>query len=103
MARAYEALGAAKNVVDACDHALAAGEADKALVVQAHQLKAVAIEDMTPTNDLKRLREAEDELRAAMAIDPAANYLHFNLGVVLLRAGRDADGVTELKAELEGQ
>ena len=36
-----------------------------------------------------------------MAIDPAANYLHFNLGLVLLRAGRDADGVAELKAELE--
>jgi TonB family protein len=101
MARAYEALGAAKNVVDACDRALAVGDAEKALVVQAHQLKAIALEDMAQTNDPKRLHEAEDELRAAMAIDPSANYLHFNLGVVLLRAGRDADGVAELRAELE--
>ena len=46
-------------------------------------------------------RETEDELRTAIAIDPSAKYLHFNLGVVLLRAGRDADGVAELKAELE--
>jgi TonB family protein len=101
MARAYEALGAAKNVVGACDRALAVGDAEKALVVQAHQLKAIALEDMAQTNDPKRLHEAEDELRAAMAIEPSANYLHFNLGVVLLRAGRDADGVAELRAELE--
>ena len=101
MARAFEALGAAKNVVDACDHALAVGDADHALVVQAHQLKAIALEDMAQTNDLKRLGQAEDELRAAMAIDPSANYLHFNLGVLFLREGRDADGVAELKTELD--
>ena len=50
--------------------------------------------------DPKRLREAEDELRAALSLDPTANYLHFNLGLVLLREGRDADGVAELKEEL---
>jgi TonB family protein len=101
MARAYEALGAAKNVVQACDQALAVGDAEKALVVQARQLKAIAFQDMADNNDAKRLGEAEAELRAAMAIDPSANYLHFNLGFVLLRSGRDADGVAELKAELE--
>ena len=101
LARAYEALGAAKNVVDACNRALALGDADPALVVQAHQLKAIALEDLAPTNDPKPLREAEDELHAAMAIDPTANYLHFNLGVVFLRQGRDPEGVAELKAELE--
>lgn len=101
IARAYEALGAAKNVVEACDRALSVGEAEKTIIVQAHQLKAVALEDMAQTNDTKRLREAEAELRAALAIDPAANYLHFNLGIALLREGLDADGVAELKAELE--
>jgi TonB family protein len=101
MARAFEAIGAAKNVVDACNRALAIGDADKTLVIQAHQLKAIAIEDMTPTNDPKRLREAEDELRAALALDSSANYLHFNLGVALLREGQDAGGVAELKAELD--
>src|SRR5262249_31442700 len=53
MARAFEALGAAKNVVDACDHVLAVGDADRALVVQAHQLKAIALQDMAQTNDLR--------------------------------------------------
>jgi TonB family protein len=100
MARAYETLGAAKNVVESCDRALAVVEADKFLAIQARQLKAVALQDLGHGKDPKRLREAENELRAALSLDPAANYLHFNLGLVLLREGRDADGVAELKEEL---
>lgn len=100
MARAYESLGAAKNVVESCDRAVAVAGDDKTAVVQARQLKAVALQDLGQGKDPKRLRQAEDELSAALALDPAANYLHFNLGLVLLREGRDADGVAELKAEL---
>jgi TonB family protein len=101
MARAYEGLGAAKNVVDACDKALAIGDSDQALVIQTRQLKAVALGDMAMAGDAKRLGEAEQELRAAMALNPSANYLHFNLGITLLREGRDDEGVAELKAEIE--
>jgi len=100
MARAYETMGAAKNVVESCDRALAVVGADKFLAIQARQLKAVALQDLGQGKDQKRLREAEEELRAAIAMEPAANYLHFNLGFVLLREGRDADGVAELKEEL---
>jgi TonB family protein len=100
MARAYETMGAAKNVVESCDRALAVVGADKFLAIQARQLKAVALQDLAQGKDQKRLREAEDELRAALALEPTANYLHFNLGLVLLREGRDADGVAELKEEL---
>jgi TonB family protein len=100
MARAYESMGAAKNVVDSCDRAVAVAGEDKTAIVQARQLKAVALQDLAQGKDPKRLHEAEDELSAALALDPAANYLHFNLGLVLLREGRDADGVAELKAEL---
>jgi TonB family protein len=100
MARAYETLGAAKNVLESCDRALAVVGAEKFLAIQARQLKAVALQDLAHGKDPKRLREAEDELRAALSLDPTANYLHFNLGLVLLREGRDADGVAELKEEL---
>jgi thiol-disulfide isomerase/thioredoxin len=100
MARAYETLGAAKNVVESCDRALALVGGDRLLAIQARQLKAVALQDLAQGKDPKRLREAEDELRAALALDPTASYLHFNLGIVLLREGRDADGVAELKEEL---
>jgi TonB family protein len=100
MARAYETLGAAKNVVESCDRALALVGGDRFLAIQARQLKAVALQDLAQGKDPKRLREAEDELRAALALDSTASYLHFNLGIVLLREGRDADGVAELKEEL---
>jgi protein TonB len=100
MARAYESMGAAKNVVQSCDRAVAVAGDDKVAVVQARQLKAIALQDLAQGKDPKRLSEAEDELHAALALDPAASYLHFNLGLVLLREGRDADGVAELKEEL---
>ena len=100
MARAYESMGAAKNVIESCDRALAIAGSDKVLAIQARQLKAVALQDLAQGKDPKRLREAEDEIRAALAVDSTASYLHFNLGLVLLREGRDADGVAELKEEL---
>ena len=100
MARAYETMGAAKNVVESCDRAIAIAGSDRLLIIQARQLKAVALQDLAQGKDPKRLREAEDELRAALALDPAASYLHFNLGLVLLREGRDDEGVVELKEEL---
>jgi protein TonB len=100
MARAYESMGAAKNVIESCDRALAIASTDKVLEIQARQLKAVALQDLGQGKDPKRLRDAEDELRAALALDSTASYLHFNLGVVLLREGRDADGVAALKEEL---
>ena len=99
IARAYEMLGAAKNVVENCDRALAIERNDRTLIAQARQLKAIALQDLGP-KDPKRLREAEEELRAALTLEPAANFLRFNLGLVLLRQGRDADGIVELKEEL---
>jgi thiol-disulfide isomerase/thioredoxin len=100
LARAYESLGAAKNVVEACDKALTLAGADRLVAVMAHQLKAIALQDLGLNKDPKRLREAEQELRAALGIDRSASFLHYNLGVVLLREQRDADGIAELKEEL---
>ena len=88
-------------VVDSCDRAVASAGGDTFLIIQARQLKAVALQDLAQGKDPKRLREAEVELRTALALDPAASYLHFNLGLVLLREGRDADGVAELEEELK--
>ncbi len=87
-------------MIESCDRALAIVGGDKFLAIQARQLKAVALGDLSQGKDPKRLREAEDELRAALELDSKATYLHFNLGLVLLREERDADGVAELKEEL---
>jgi len=100
MAQAYDGIGAQKNVVESCDRAIALGGDDKRLLLSAHQMKGVALQALSEGKDLKRLRDAETELRAAVALDADAPYVRMNLGIVLLQEQRDADGVAELKQEL---
>jgi len=100
MAKAYEGLGASRNVVSSCDRALDLAVSDTALTVLSRQTKGVALQTLAETRDQNRLREAELEFRAALALDPDAPFLHFNLGVVLMQEHRDPDGIEELKREL---
>jgi TonB family protein len=100
MARAFEGLGASRNVVSSCDRALDLAVNDTALTVLSRQTKGVALQTLAETRDQNRLREAELEFRAALALDPDAPFLHFNLGVVLMQEHRDPDGIEELKREL---
>ena len=100
MAKAYEGLGASKNVVSSCDRAIELAPADQALAVLARQTKGVALQTLAEVKDRNKLREAEIEFRTALAIDPDASFLHFNLGVVLMQEQRDAEGIDELKREL---
>jgi TonB family protein len=100
MAKAYEGLGASRNAVSSCDRALDLAASDTALTVLSRQTKGVALQTLAETRDQNRLREAELEFRAALALDPDAPFLHFNLGVVLMQEHRDPDGIEELKREL---
>ena len=100
MALAYEGLGAAKNVAESCDRAIALGAGNTPLVVQAHQHKGIALQMIGEYRDPKRLSEAEAEFRLALALDPDGAFLHYHLGVVLMQLQRDSEGVEELKKEL---
>jgi TonB family protein len=100
MAKAYEGLGASKNVASTCDRAIELAGTDTALAVLARQTKGVALQTLAETKDRNRLREAEAEFRAALARDRDAPFLHFNLGVVLMQEQRDDEGIEELKQEL---
>ena len=100
MAKAYEGLGASKNVVSSCDRAIELAGGDTALAVLARQTKGVALQTLAETKDQNKLREAETEFRAALALDRDAPFLHFNLGVVLMQEQRDDEGIEELKREL---
>src|SRR5262249_10504749 len=100
MALAFEGLGASKNVVESCDRAIALAGGDKTLMIRSRQAKAVALQALAQVKDQKKLQEAEAELRSALALDADAEFLHFNLGVVLMQEQRDADGIEELKREL---
>ena len=100
MAKAYEGLGASKNVASTRDRAIELAGSDTALTVLARQTKGVALQTLAETKDQNRLRAAEAEFRAALALDRDAPFLHFNLGVVLMQEQRDVEGVEELKREL---
>ena len=98
MAMAYRGLGAHKNVVD-----LMTGEAmklagedpkNKAKVLNLRGAALVALAEK-PTD--KRLTDAEADFRAALAANPDRPTAQLNLGITLLKQGRDEDGRRELQ------
>ena len=101
MARAYLGLGAHKSAVDACNDALTHVGDDRLLEAQTRNVRGTALFQLAEKPDDKRLADAESDFRAVIALSdrfPAARY---NLGVVLLRANRDEEGIRELKAFLD--
>ena len=71
---------------------------DKAKAVEAHLVRSTLLTQMSGKPTDKKLKEAEDELRQALALDPALSITHYNLGMVLLKQERDADGLAEMNA-----
>jgi len=70
---------------------------DHAVAVQADLFQAALLSQMAGKPNDKKLKEAEDALRQAVALDGQQTMAHFDLGVVLIRQERDADGIAELK------
>jgi thiol-disulfide isomerase/thioredoxin len=76
-----------------------AGE-DKSVAVRAHLLRASLLSQMAGKSTDKKLKEAEDEIRQALAQDSANAVAHYNLGFVLIRQERDPEGIAEMNAFL---
>ncbi|HET8891437.1 MAG TPA: redoxin family protein [Candidatus Angelobacter sp.] len=89
-------MGDFPSALDDSKKAVKAAGDNKALVVEAHLLRSTLLTQMSGKPSDKKLREAEDELRQAMALDPAQPITHYNLGMVLLKQERDADGLAEM-------
>ncbi len=85
---------------DAKKSVKAAGD-DKSAVLDALLLRANILVQMSGKPSDKKLKEAEEELHQALAISPNEPLCHFDLGYVLLKQGRDAEGIPELKACLD--
>lgn len=71
---------------------------NKTVAVQAHLFRATLLTQMSGKPGDKKLKEAEDELRQALALDSTTAITHFNLGMVLLKQERDPEGLTEMNA-----
>ena len=93
-------IGDFSGALDDAKHALKVAGDNKLLAVQAHQVRATLLTQMSGKPTDKKLKEAEDELHQALALDSTNQLSHFNLGMVLLKQERDADGIAELNALL---
>jgi thiol-disulfide isomerase/thioredoxin len=90
-------LGDFSSALDEAKKALKAAADNKAWATQAHLVHANLLLQMSSKPGDKKLQEAEADVRQALALDPSRAIAHFNLGYVLLKQGRDADGIAELK------
>jgi len=101
---AYRGLGAHKNVLDLCDDAMKLAGEDTRQQAKVHNLKGsslVALVSLADKPNDKRLDEALDAFRAAIAANPDLHSAQLNLGVTLLKQRKDEEGIRELNAYLE--
>jgi len=96
MFQVERALGDFPAALDCAQKAVAAAGSNKSLAAQAHLLRGALLAEMGSKPADKELRDAEQEFRDALALDPVQIIAHMNLGIVLLRQQRDAEGITEL-------
>ena len=89
-------VGAFSEALDEAKKAIKAAGDNKAVNVQVLQFRASLLAQMAGKPTDKKLREAEEELRQALALDPMNALTHLDLGMILLRQERDAEGIPEL-------
>ena len=100
VARAYHGLAAFKSEADTCADALklALAAGDQALESTIHNQRGLALLDLARSTDKPALvKDAEASFRAALALPNPPPINWFNLGVALMRQGRDDEGVKALE------
>lgn len=100
MARAYYSLGEYEKAVEYCDRTLKYGANDRSLSGAARNLKGTILSALAQPTDTKKLQASEAEFRQALELTGQSPVVRFNLGVVLMKQGRDAEGTKELEIVL---
>jgi thiol-disulfide isomerase/thioredoxin len=98
LAAAYLQLNAYKNVLESSDQIIRLAK-DDIMRAGGHNIKGVALTALA-NGKLEKLKEAEQEFRSALLLAGAPPVVHHNLGVALLKEGRDPEGIEELKRYL---
>ena len=97
--QAQRGLGDLEAALETAKNAVAAAGSDRPLAARTHIIRGAILVSMAHPGD-KRLREAEREFRDALALDPTQPQGRRNLGIVLIREGREPEGIAELKTYL---
>jgi len=91
-------LGDFSSALDDAKKAVKVAGGDQVVAVHAHLLRATLLSQMSAKPTDKKLKEAEDEIRQALALNSANTMARFDLGFVLLKQERDPEGIAELNA-----
>jgi thioredoxin-like negative regulator of GroEL len=100
MAEAQMGLGEPGDAASSAATALSLGLGNGALTSRAESVRGIALLKEGRADALER---AEAAFRGALAADATNVRARFNLGYVLLRQGRDAEGLVELRQYLAGE
>jgi len=102
MAQALRALKLYPNALESSDKAIELAQDDQRIEARAHNVKALVLVSLAES-DRTKLTAAEAEFRLALSADPNSKVadLHFNLGMNLMRQGRDDEGIAEMKKEVD--
>jgi thiol-disulfide isomerase/thioredoxin len=98
MARAHHAMGVFNKAADSCKNALKCSAGNPELLARIENQRGLSLFALSGKPNDKHVREAEAAFRAALAADGTHLISQFNLGVALLRQGRDEEGIAELNA-----
>jgi thioredoxin-like negative regulator of GroEL len=101
MARAHHAMGVFNKASDNCKNAVKYSGENQELLARVQNQCGLSIFGLSQKPNDKYVREAEAAFRAALAADGTLLISQFNLGVALLRQGRDEEGLAELSAFVE--
>lgn len=88
--------GAFSDALDDAKKAVKAAGDNKALNIRVLQFRASLLAQMAGKPTDKKLKEAEEELREALTLDPTNPLTHLDLGMILVRQERDGEGIPEL-------
>ncbi len=100
MARAYFGMAAYKSAVDSWTEALKYTAGDTKLEALCRNQRGLSLFAMADKPTDRKVKEAEGEFRAALALDDTVAVTHYNLGLSLMRQSRDDEGAAELKTFL---
>jgi thiol-disulfide isomerase/thioredoxin len=102
MARAYFGLGAYKNAIESSNEGLKHAGDDRRLEALLRNHRGISLVAFANRPDGKadetKLKDAEADFRAVLALGDSVPIASYNLGVALLKLNRDAEGVQALKA-----
>ncbi|HUL75538.1 MAG TPA: redoxin domain-containing protein [Vicinamibacterales bacterium] len=102
LSRAYYAMRDYQNAVDTCTTALKYTGSDKRLEGQMRYMRGLsemALGAQKSTDS--ELKTAEADFRATVALTDTIAIANYNLGVVLLKENKDAEGVQALQAYVD--